>query len=394
MVHEQALRYGSQGSAIRALFEYGRQRSAQVGRDRVCDFSLGNPSTPPPKAVLEAFRAVLEEDPMATHGYTSAVGCDELRTALAESLTRRFGMAVAPGDLFISCGAAPALTACFGALTLGHETEFVALAPFFPEYKVFAETFGGKLRVVPADEKAFQIDFAALERTLNARTQAVVINSPNNPSGVVYTEETLRTLGELLLRKSREAGHPIYLISDEPYRELTYGGVKPPFVPDYYGDTIICYSWSKCLSLPGDRLGYVLVPEKASDARQVFAAVAGASRMLGHVCAPSLIQKAVARCVDVMPDLTVYERNRNLLLEALPRMGYDCARPDGAFYLFFRAPWGDGESFGTLAKERDLLVVPAGSFGCPGHLRLAYCVDTEVVERSLPVFEKLIKEKP
>ncbi len=393
MVYEQAYAYGSQGSAIRALFEYGRQRAALVGREKICDFSLGNPSTPPPKAVLEAFRSVLEEDPMATHGYTSAVGCDELRSALAESLTRRFGMAVAPGDLFITCGAAPALTACFGALTLGHETEFIALAPFFPEYKVFAETFGGKLRVVPADEKDFQIDFAALEETLNQRTQAVVINSPNNPSGVVYTRETLRALGELLRRKSREAGHPIYLISDEPYRELTYGGVKTPFVPDYYDDTLVCYSWSKCLSLPGDRLGYVLVPEKAADAKQVFAAVAGASRMLGHVCAPSLIQKAVARCVDVMPDLRVYERNRNLLLEALPRLGYECAKPDGAFYLFFRAPWGDGAGFGAAAREKDLLAVPAGSFGCPNHLRIAYCVDTEVVERSLPVFEDLIKEK-
>ena len=394
MVYEQALRYGSQGSAIRALFEYGRQRAAVVGRERICDFSLGNPSTPPPREVLEAFRAVLEEEPMATHGYTSAVGCDELRSALAESLTRRFGMAVRPGDLFISCGAAPALTACFGALTLGQETEFVALAPFFPEYRVFAETFGGKLRVVPAEEKSFQIDFAALEAVLNPRTQAVVINSPNNPSGVVYTPETLTALGELLRRKSREAGHPIYLISDEPYRELTYGGVKAPFVPDYYDDTLICYSWSKCLSLPGDRLGYVLVPEKAADAKQVFAAVAGASRMLGHVCAPSLIQKAVAKCVDVGPDLTVYERNRNLLLEALPRMGYECARPDGAFYLFFRAPWGNGESFGARAREKDLLAVPAGSFGCPNHLRLAYCVDTAVVERALPVLEELIKEKP
>ena len=393
MVYEQAFNYGSQGSAIRALFEYGRQRAALVGREKICDFSLGNPSTPPPKAVLDAFHSVLEEDPMATHGYTSAVGCDELRTVLAESLTRRFGMAVAPGDLFITCGAAPALTACFGALTLGHETEFVALAPFFPEYKVFAETFGGKLRVVPADEAEFQIDFAALEKTLNPRTQAVVINSPNNPSGVVYTEDTFRALGERLGRKSREAGHPIYLISDEPYRELTYGGAEVTFVPSVYENTLVCYSWSKCLSLPGDRLGYVLVPEKAADARKVFAAVAGASRMLGHVCAPSVVQKAVAKCVDAMPDLTVYERNRNILLEALPAMGYECAKPDGAFYLFFRAPWGDGTTFSEAAKEKDLLIVPAVTFGCPNHLRLAYCVDTAVVERSLPIFEELIRRR-
>jgi len=393
MVSELALRYGSQSSSIRALYEYGRQRAAAVGRDRICDFSLGNPSVPPPKAVFDAFEEVLRGDPMDAHGYTSAVGCDELRTALAESMTRRFGMALRPENFFITYGAASALTACFCALTADPATEFVALAPYFPEYAVFAGTLGASLKVVPADEKDFQIDFNALEAAIGPYTQGVIINSPNNPSGVVYTPDTLRRLGELLRLKSREVGHPIYLISDEPYRELTYGGVKSAFVPDYYADTIICYSWSKSLSMPGDRIGYVLIPEQVSDWKQVYYAVAGAARMCGHVCAPSVVQKAVAKVVDVMPDLTVYQRNRDLLLEALPRMGYECARPDGAFYLFFRAPWGNGESFGAAAKEKDLLIVPAAAFGCPNHLRLAYCVDTEVVERSLPVFEQLIKEK-
>ena len=393
MLNENALKYGSQGSAIRALFEYGRQRAAVVGKEKICDFSLGNPSVPPPRALFAAFEAVLKEDPMATHGYTSSWGCDELRAALAESLTRRFGMTFRPENFFITAGAAAALTACFCALTPDRDTEFIALAPYFPEYKVYSETLGAHLKVVPADEKEFQIDFAALEAAINRNTRAVVINSPNNPAGVVYTEETVRKLGELLRLKSREAGHPIFLISDEPYRELTYGGVRVPFAPLYYENTLVCHSWSKCLSMPGDRLGYVLIPEQTAEWRQVFAAVAGASRMIGHVCAPSIVQKAVAKCVDAMPDLTVYERNRNLLLEALPAMGYECARPDGAFYLFFRAPRGDGASFCEEAKAKDLLAVPAATFGCPNHLRIAYCVDTAVVERSLPVFRALIEGK-
>ena len=393
MLSEKALTYGTQSSAIRALFEYGRQRAALVGRDKICDFSLGNPSVRPPQALFDAFEEVLRADPMDIHGYTSAVGCDELRAALAESMTRRFSMALKPENFFITAGAAAALTACFGALTADRETEFIALAPYFPEYKVFAETMGATLRVVGADEESFQIDFAALEKTINKNTRGVVINSPNNPSGVVYTRETLEKLAELLRQKSAEVGHPIFLISDEPYRELTYGGAEVPFVPAIYDDTLICYSWSKCLSMPGDRLGYVLVTERVTEWKKVFAAVAGASRMIGHVCAPSIVQKAVARCVDAKPDLTVYTRNRNLLLEALPAMGYSCARPDGAFYLFFRSPRGSGREFSEEAKARDLLLVPADTFGCPNHLRLAYCVDTAVVERALPIFQELMAGK-
>ena len=391
MVSEKAFQYGSQRSGIRELYEYGRRRAAAVGRDRICDFSLGNPSTPPPPAVRQAFLEVLQSgDEMGTHGYTSAVGCDELRQALSASLTRRFGLSIRPENLFVTCGAASALTACFAALTVDQSSEFVALAPFFPEYRCFAEAMGGHLRVVRADEARFQIDFDELERTVGPHTQAVIVNSPNNPSGVVYTEETLRTLAALLRRKSEAYGRPIYLISDEPYRELVYGGVTVPFIPAIYENTLVCYSFSKSLSLPGDRIGYVLVPDTAADWRRVYDAVAGGARLLSHVCAPSLVQKAVARCVDVKPDLTAYARNRALLLEALPAMGYDCARPDGAFYLFFRAPWGDGAAFSRYAQEKDLLIVPCASFGCPNHLRLAYCVDTETVERALPLFQALV----
>jgi len=392
MFSEQAFFYGSQPSVIRALFEHGRQRAKIVGKDAICDFSLGNPSVPTPQPVTEALRALLEMDPIEAHGYTSSAGCDELRTALADSLTRRFGMAIKPENLFISCGAAAALTGCFAALTIDNETEFITIAPYFPEYHAYSETMGAHLKVVPADEERFQIRFDALEAAINAHTQGVIINSPNNPSGVVYTADTLRQLGELLRRKSGEYGHPIYLISDEPYRELVYDGAKAPFVPDFYENTLVCYSWSKCLSLPGDRIGYALVPEQAADSKKLLTAIVGACRRLGYVCAPSIMQKAVAKCVDVMPDLTVYARNRALLLEALPKMGYDCARPDGAFYLFIRAPKGDGKAFSEAAKAKDLLLVPTAGFGAPNHVRLAYCVDTAVVERSLPIFQQLIRE--
>ena len=393
MYSDVAYLYGSQSSQIRQLFEYGRRRAAVVGKDAICDFSLGNPSTHPPKAVLDAFREVAELDPMDIHGYTSAVGCDELRSALAENIIRRFGMAVRPENFYITCGASAALSSCFDALTIDDKTEFIALAPYFPEYRVYSETRGAHLKIVPMDEESFQIDFSALEAAINEHTQGVVINSPNNPSGVVYTPDTLKKLGSLLREKSNTYGHPIFLLSDEPYRELTYGGIVTPWVPDFYENTLVCYSWSKCLSMPGDRLGYVLVPDQVDDWQHIFAAVAGAARMLGYVCAPSTVQKAVARSLDAQPDLTVYARNRDILLKALPEMGYQCAKPDGAFYLFFKAPYGTGAEFSELAKSKDLLVVPCATFGAPNHLRIAYCVDTAVVERSLPIFKELIERK-
>lgn len=392
MVSEKAYLYGSQRSVIRELFEYGRQRAAVVGRDAICDFSLGNPSVPPPAAVHEAYLSLLESgEDMLNHGYTSAAGCDELRTAVAGSLTRRFGMAIRPENVYVTCGAAASLSSCFGALTLSPRSEFVALAPFFPEYRCFAEAMGGTLRVVPADEEQFQIDFAALEAAIGPETQGVIVNSPNNPSGVVYTAETVRKLAQLLEDKSREYGKVIYLISDEPYRELVYGEIEVPFLPDYYANTLVCYSYSKSLSLPGERIGYVLIPDCVEDCRRVFDAVAGAARLLGYVCAPSLVQRVIARCVDVQPDLTVYERNRNLLIDSLSAMGYHCARPDGAFYLFVRSPKGSGAEFSMLAREKDVLLVPGGGFGCENWLRVSYCVDTATVQRSLDRFEQLIR---
>ena len=320
MINERAYALGANRSCIRDLFEYGCQRAAIVGRENVYDYSLGNPSIPAPDAVNETIREILRDtDTLAIHGYTSAVGDLACRKAIADDLNTRFDAGVGPENLFIGCGAAPELTAVFSALAIPGG-EILAIAPYFPEYKPFAESAGLIFKVVPPDVPGFQIDLAAVESMLTPSTQAIIINSPNNPSGVVYTAETLQALGGLLTRKSRKFGHPIYIVSDEPYRELAYG-VEVPFLPNIYPNTVICYSYSKSLSLPGERIGYVLVPNQAEDSRALYAAIAGASRAHGHVCAPSLWQKVIARCAHLRPDLEAYDKNRRTLYEALTAMG-------------------------------------------------------------------------
>lgn len=392
MINKNMYALGANRSCIRELFEYGRQRAAVVGPENVFDYSLGNPSIPAPAGVNEAIRAVLEEMPsLAIHGYTSAPGDLPLRQAVAEDLNARYDAGVRPGDLFIGCGAAPELVSVIRALAV-ENAEFIAVAPFFPEYRPFVESSGGRLVVVPADIPNFQIDFAALEAALNANTQAIILNSPNNPAGTVYTAETLGKLAALLEKKSAEFGKTIYIISDEPYRELVYGGVTAPWIPGIYDSTVVCYSWSKSLSLPGERIGYVYVPEKCADHDDLYAAVAGAARAGGHVCAPSLIQKVIARCVQLRPDLQAYDENRRLLSDALRSYGYEMAQPDGAFYLFVKAPGGSSKDFSEKAKQHDLLLVPGDDFGCPEYFRICYCVSKDLIERSLPIFEKLIKE--
>ena len=385
--------YGSVRSCIRELFEFGKQRASAVGNENVYDFSLGNPSIPAPKKVEEAIRSILsKEDPVAIHGYSSASGNDFVKDTIAASLNRRHGTSFSKRNLFITCGAAPGLMACFKALICSSESEIVTIAPYFPEYKCFVEASGGKLTIVPADTDTFQINFGKLEKLINKNTQGVIINSPNNPSGVVYTEDTISHLSAILNEKSALYGHPIYLISDEPYRELVYDGVKVPYVPKYYKNTLVCYSYSKSLSLPGERIGYILVPDEMEDFDMVYAAIVGGARASGHVCAPTLFQKVIAECVDVMPDMEIYGTNRNLLYNSLTKMGYHCAKPDGAFYLFFEAPNGyTGMEFSEKAKEYNLLLVPGDEFGCPKHLRLSYCVSTEKIEKALPIFEKLLK---
>lgn len=391
MLNQTAYSLGANRSCIRDLFEYGRARAAVVGEENVFDYSLGNPSIPSPTAVDEAVRQILLDTPtLQVHGYTSAVGDFATRQAIADDLNRRYDAGCRAENFFLGCGAAPELVAVFTALAVP-EGELLAIAPYFPEYKPFAQAAGLNFRVVPPDVPEFQIKLDAVEAMLTPHTQAVLINTPNNPSGVVYTRKTLEALGALLTQKSREYGHPIYLISDEPYRELAYG-VEVPFVPLIYPNTVVCYSYSKSLSLPGERIGYTYVPDSAADSRALYAAVAGAARSAGHVCAPSLWQKVIARCAGLRPDLQAYDRNRKALYEGLTAMGYEMAKPDGAFYLFIKAPGGDANAFSEKAKERDLLLIPGDGFGCPGYFRICYCVSYDMIQRSLPVFRALINK--
>ena len=390
MIKQTAYVLGANRSCIRDLFEYGRARAAVVGEDNIYDYSLGNPSIPSPAAVDQAIREVLADTPsLQVHGYTSAVGDMTTRQAIAEDLNDRYDAGVRAENLFITCGAAPGLTAVFRALAVPG-AENLAVAPYFPEYKPFAENAGFTFKVIPPDVPDFQIQLDAVEAALTPNTAAIILNSPNNPSGTVYTRQTLTELAALLTRKSEEFGNTIYLVSDEPYRELVYGGVEVPFIPTIYPNTVVCYSYSKSLSLPGERIGYVYVPRQAADSVALYAAVAGAARAMGHVCAPSLWQKVIARCVHLRPDLKAYDRNRRALYDGLTALGYEVANPDGAFYLFVKAPGGDANAFSEKAKEKDLLLVPGDGFGCPGYFRLCYCVSHDMIRRSLPVFAELI----
>ena len=393
MINQTAYNLGANRSVIRDLFEYGRARAAIVGEENIFDYSLGNPSIPAPAAVNETIRDLLSDtDSLALHGYTSAVGDLATRKAIADDLNARYEANAAPEDFFIGCGAAPELVAVLNALAVPGG-EVLAIAPYFPEYKPFSQCAGLTFKVVPPDVPDFQINFEALEALLTENTQALILNSPNNPSGVVYSEATLEKLGDLLKARSEAYGHPIYIISDEPYRELTYGGVKTPWVPHFYSNTVVCYSYSKSLSLPGERIGYVYVPKQCADAAPLYAAIAGAAREKGHVCAPSLWQKVIARCTHLRPDLESYDKNRKALYENLTAYGYEMAKPDGAFYLFIKAPGGDAVAFSEKAKKYDLLVVPGDGFGCPGYFRICYCVSYDLIQRSLPAFKALITEK-
>ena len=389
MYNQTAYTLGSQRSCIRELFEYGRQRAAIVGAENVYDYSLGNPSIPSPPEVDETIAKILADtDTLLVHGYTSAIGDAATRRAIARDLNCRFGTAVEAEELFIGCGAAPELAAVFHALSV-ENGEVLAIAPYFPEYKPFVESAGLKFRVVAPDVPDFQIRLSAVEEMLTENTVAIIVNSPNNPSGVVYTKQTLSALADLLQKKSAQYGHPIYLVADDPYRELVYGGVEAPFIPTLYRNTIVCYSYSKSLSLPGERIGYIYVPKQADDGEAIYAAVAGAARATGHVCAPSLWQKVIARCAHLRPDLESYDRNRRMLYDGLTAMGYEMAKPDGAFYLFIKAPGGDANAFCEKAKQKDLLLVPGDGFGCPGYFRICYCVSPKMIEKSLPLFREL-----
>lgn len=392
MISQRMYELGSKKSTIRELFEYGKVRAAAVGRENIYDFSIGNPSVPAPDCVRDALIDILKGDAASIHGYTSAQGDPETRAAIAADLNGRFGTHYTADDLFMTCGAAASLTIAFNALCESSTDEFIAIAPFFPEYKVFVEGSGAVFKSVPAERGSFQIDLEALGAAITENTKGVIINSPNNPSGAVYTEENLTGLAQLLKKKSAELGRHIFIICDEPYREIVYGDVRPVNVASLYDDTIICYSYSKSLSLPGERIGYILIPEEVCESRRVYAAAAGAARSLGFVCAPSLLQKMLVRCAGQTSDIEEYRKNRDLLYGGLTQAGYECVPPDGAFYLFVKAPDGDDRAFSEAAKQYDILIVPGSDFGCPGYARVSYCVDRDMIRRSLPVFARLMQE--
>ena len=391
MINPKALALGAKRNVIMELAEYGRKRAAIVGKENVYDFSIGNPSVPAPAEVNATIASILQDtDSLAIHSYSPMTGDYRAREAIAKDLTLRFGVEADKDDIFLGCGAAPELVAVIKALACPG-AEFLSIAPYFPEYKPYVEETGSLFRVVPADIPNFQINFQIMEEMINENTTAVIINNPNNPAGTVYSAETLEKLAQMLTRKSTEYGHTIYIIADEPYRELVYDGVVTPFVPNIYPHTVVCYSYSKSLSLPGERLGYIYVPKQAADSRDLYSAIVGAARVSGHVCAPSLMQQMITRCAHLRPELTTYDQNRQTLMNALLEYGYEMAKPEGAFYLFVKAPCGDDQVFYNKAMEQDLLFVPGTDFGCPGYFRLCYCVSHDTIVRSLPLFKALIE---
>ena len=387
IVAEDMYKLGSQRSAIRELFEYGKKRAAEVGAENVYDFSLGNPTVPAPDCVNETVRELTHTlDSISLHGYTSAQGDVETRQAIADYLNKTYKTSFKADNFYMTMGAAASLSLCFKALTTSPEDEFITIAPFFPEYRVFVEANGANLVVVPPHTSDFQIDFDALEKAISKHTKGVIINSPNNPSGVVYSEETIKKLAALLEKKSKENGHPVFIIADEPYREIAYDGVEVPYVTKYYDNTLVCYSYSKSLSLPGERIGYVLVPDEVTESKIVYAGIAGAGR------APSMFQKVIASCVGQTGDVELYKKNRDLLYDGLTKIGYECFKPQGAFYMFVKTLEPDADAFCEKAKEENLLIVSATGFGCPGYARISYCVDYDMIQRSFAAFERLYKK--
>ncbi len=391
MVSEKMYELGTKKSTIRTIFEFGRKRALEVGEENIFDFSLGNPNVPTPDFVRDAAIEILQTyEPSAVHGYTVAPGNPQVRETLAKSINDRFATNFAGKNIFITAGAAAAITISFKALA-EKDDEFITFAPYFPEYKCFVESVGAQLKVVPAQPQDWQINFDEFEKILSPNTKAVIINSPNNPSGAIYSESTIKKLAAILNDKSKEFGHAIFIISDEPYREISYG-VEVPYVPHFYDNTIVCYSYSKSFSLPGERIGYIVVPDAVEDFGKIFGAVAGAARVLTHVNAPSLWQLVIAKCAGKPSDISIYERNAKLLYNGLIDAGFECVKPQGAFYLFPKALEDDDYAFCERAKKFDLLLVPGADFGCPGYFRAAYCIKTETIERSLPLFKKLAAE--
>ena len=389
MINERAYDLGSAPSAIRELFAYGVKRKAEIGDDKVFDYSIGNPSVPAPQRVADSINSQMKMSPVELHAYSQSSGISEVRDAIAASIARRFDIPAKGGHVYMTVGAAASITICLGAITVPGE-EIIVPTPYFPEYKVWIETMGCKIVEVPAQVPSFQLDVDAMGAAMTEKTAAVIINSPNNPVGAVYTRENLEALAAMLTKKSEEFGHPIYLISDEPYREITYG-CEVPYVPCIYPRTLVCYSYSKSLSLPGERVGYVYVSDTmdAAEADRVFNAVSGAGRAHGYICAPVMFQRVAADCVDEPSDVAAYAENRRILTEGLDKLGYEYVQPDGAFYLWVRALEPDAKAFSNKAKEHELLLVPSDSFGVGGWVRMSYCIAKETIENSMPALAAL-----
>ena len=386
-INEKSYAYGAQKSSIREIAAYGSARKAQIGAENVFDFSLGNPSIPAPESVRASIAHALELPPTQLHGYTPAPGLPAAREAVATSLNRRFGTSYGAGDIYLTCGAAASLSISFHAL-VNPGDEVIVIAPYFPEYRVWIETAGAACVEVMADPETFQIDVAAVAAAITAKTKAIVINSPNNPVGSVYAEQNLADLASALRDAEERLGTKIYLVSDEPYREITYGA-EVPWVPAIYDRTIVCYSYSKSLSLPGERIGWVLVPNTNPEHDELVLSVAGAGRKLGFVCAPALFQHVVIDCVDEPTNVEAYARNREALAGGLRKLGYTCIEPEGAFYLWVKSLEPDAEAFFRRARDLELLPVPSNSFGCEGWVRLGYCVSYETIVNSMPAWQKL-----
>lgn len=391
MVNEKSKELGSNPSVIRDLFEYGKKRKQEIGENKVFDFSIGNPSVPPPKSVTNALINLLQTaDPTTLHGYTSAVGDKTTREAISQYLNKTYQANTNSDLIYLTAGAAASLTITLNAI-LNKDEEVVVFAPFFPEYSVFIEKAGGVVKIVNPVEPTFTPNLEEFEKVITKKTKAVIINSPNNPTGVMLKEEDIKILCSILDKKQKEFNSTIYLISDEPYRELIYNEEEYPFITNHYKESIVCYSFSKSVSLPGERIGYILVNPQALNAKEVFYAICGAGRALGFVCAPALFQYLIPHCLGKTSDLSVYKKNRDLLYSALTEYGYEVVSPDGAFYLFVKALEEDTIAFSEIAKQFELLLVPSNSFGFNGYVRISYCVPTKQIKSSLSAFKKLIE---
>ena len=389
MINERMFELGDEPSAIRELFAYGMARKAEVGDENVFDYSIGNPSVPAPDKIRQTILKLMDEDPVALHGYTPAAGDPAVRQVIADHIRAKFGVPADPHQIYLTAGAAAGIAIALAASTDPGD-EGIVISPYFPEYAVWIESCRCRCIEVPAQVPSFQLDVPAIEAAITPKTAAIIINTPNNPVGAVYTRENLEELAAMLARKEQEVGHSLFVISDEPYREITYGK-EVPYVPCVYPRTIVCYSYSKSLSLPGERIGYIYVSDYMDDAAEVSTAVAGAGRALGYICAPVLLQRVIAECVDEPSDVEAYATNRKILTEGLSKLGYEYVEPDGAFYLWVKALEPDAQAFSDRAKQFELLLVPSDSFGVGGWVRLSYCIARDVIERSMPAFAKLME---